>query len=105
MTATVHAMPTKPKPAKRTGWLKKPTQPRTGEQIGGGYFVFRRGDGTGRIRPGVWPFEHPTIESARAEAKRLAEAQPGYRFDVVCVCGSVQHPPPPPTPPRLLREA
>jgi hypothetical protein len=65
---------------KHRGGLKDPRQARKGEQIGGGYFVFR--DGTGRIRPAMWPFEHPTLESAIDEAKRLAGLQLGHEFVV-----------------------
>ena len=46
---------------------------RQNEEIGGGYFVFRRGDRTNRVRPGKMPFEHPTKEAATEEAARLAE--------------------------------
>ena len=53
--------------------------------IEGGWFVFRRGDGTKRIRASNWPFEHGTFEAAAAEAKRLAEKEPGKSFDVVSV--------------------
>lgn len=73
-------------------FLKTPRDPRKDEQIGGGYFVFRRGDGTGRIRPSQWPFEHPTICAAKREADKLAATQPGYQFDVVQVCYSAQQP-------------
>lgn len=84
MSAKVHQM--QPRPAKKRGeWLMNPKEPRQHELIGGGYFVFRRGDDTGRIRPSHWPFEHPTREAAEAEAAKLAAAQPGYRFNVVQV--------------------
>lgn len=62
-----------------------PTKPRHGEVIGGGWIVLRRGDDTGRIRPSFMTFEHPTRESAEAEASRLAASRPGYRFDVLGV--------------------
>lgn len=65
-----------------------PASPRPGEVVGGGFFVFRRGDGTGRVRPSMWPFEHPDHQSAFTEAQRLAAAHPGYRFDVFSVAGS-----------------
>lgn len=76
------------KPARRGAWLKNPRKPRKEEVIGGGYFVFRRGDDTGRIRPSNWPFEHPTLDAARREAAKLAAQNPGYRFDILHVCGS-----------------
>jgi hypothetical protein len=74
----------------RKGWLRDPRKPRVNETIGGGYFVFRRGDGTNRIRMSQWPFEHATFAAAYAEAEKLAEQQPGKTFDVVCVRASVQ---------------
>lgn len=74
-------------------FLKKPEEARKGEQIGGGYFVFRRGEGTGRIRSSHWPFEHPTICAAKREADKLAKTQPGYQFDVVQVCYSAREEP------------
>lgn len=49
---------------------------RPGEQIGAGYFVFRRGKETGRIARGPangLPYEHPTLEAAQSEAARLRE--------------------------------
>lgn len=60
--------------AKRHGKPKKPSyfnKPRRDEVIGGGFFVFRRGD-AGRVRPGGLPYEHGTLEGAQAEAERLA---------------------------------
>ena len=69
--------------AKRTGyWLKDPRKAREGETIGGGYFVFRRGDGTNRVRPSNWPFEYATPEAAYAQAEKLAQANPGFTFEV-----------------------
>lgn len=55
---------------------------RPGEFIGGGWFVFRRTRGTGRIRVPEWPFEHQTRELAQAEADRLAARHPGETFAV-----------------------
>lgn len=70
--------------AKRHGKPKKPSyfhKPRRDEVIGGGFFVFRRGVDTGRIRPGGFPYEHGTLEGAQAEAERLA-AEYGGRYQV-----------------------
>lgn len=68
--------------AKKASYFRSfPKKPRDGEVVGGGFFVFRRGDGTGRIRPCMWPYEHPSIESAQREAERLAQ-EFGGRFDV-----------------------
>ncbi|WP_375263226.1 hypothetical protein [Palleronia sp.] len=72
-----------PKKKPRGGWLKNPQEPRKGEVIGGGHFVFRRGGGTNRIRPAMWPFEHGTAQEAQAEAAKLAAASPGETFLVV----------------------
>ena len=69
-------------------WLKNQKKPRDGEVIGAGFFVFRRGGGTGRIRPAQWPFEHPNLEAAEAEAAKLAAKMPGYTFDVLQVVSS-----------------
>lgn len=61
---------------------------RAGEMIGGGYIVFRRGTEHGRIRPTtkgkttMLPFEHPTMESAMDEMKRLAALHVGQEFCV-----------------------
>lgn len=65
-----------------------PKRPRDGEVIGGGHFVFRRGDSTGRVRPNEWPYEHGTADSAIAEATRLAD-QFGGTFDVFSRSSSV----------------
>lgn len=55
-----------------------------GEVVGGGFFVFRRGVTTGRIKvdPERLPFEHATLDVAQAEAVRLAAANPGVIFSV-----------------------
>lgn len=71
--------------AKRHGKPKKPgyfhpRKPRRDEVIGGGFFVFRRGD-AGRVNPGGWPYEHGTLEAAQAEADRLA-GMTGGQFQV-----------------------
>jgi len=68
---------------------RNPMKPRTGEVIGGGWIVLRRGDDTGRIRPNFMTFEHPAREAAEAEAARLAALVPGYRFDVLGVVASL----------------
>ena len=65
-----------------------PRKPRHNEQVGGGHFVFRRGNGTGRIRPCMWPFEHPNYDSAMNEAVRL-RGEYGGTYDIVTVSGSV----------------
>lgn len=72
------------KPLMSGPYMDNPALPRKGEQIGGGFFVFRRGTTTGRIRPGrLWPFEHPTLAAAEAEAQRLANHWPGQTFITV----------------------
>ncbi|MCW7544874.1 hypothetical protein N7I30_13785 [Aurantimonas litoralis] len=86
---TGNVCPEKGKRPRRTGWLKNPKLARKGETIGGGWFVFRRGDDTGRIRPAWWPFEYACREAAAKQALALAIANPGYRFDVVGVAESV----------------
>lgn len=55
--------------------------PREGEQIGGGYFVFKRGDRTGRIENRGIPFEHGSLSAAVREAERLRGIY-GGKFDV-----------------------
>ena len=70
--------------------MHAPTDPmknRPGEKIGAGYFVFRRGERTNRIRPAGFPFEHETHEGAMAEARRLAAMFPGYTFQVFGIVG------------------
>ncbi|MBB4004454.1 hypothetical protein [Aurantimonas endophytica] len=86
---TGNLCPEKGKRPRRTGWLKNPKMARKGETIGGGWFVFRRGDDTGRIRPAWWPFEYGSQCEALAEAKRRSVLHPSYRFDVVGVAYSV----------------
>ena len=58
--------------------VEKKRRQRHNELVGGGHFVFCRGGRTGRIKTGAImagkiPFEHPTLESATAEAIRLSE--------------------------------
>lgn len=72
---------------------KKHGRPRRNEKIGGGYFVFKRGRRTGRIKTGhimagKIPFEHGSLESALDEAARLA-VEFGGRYSVFAeVCGA-----------------
>lgn len=57
---------------------------RKGEEIGGGWFVFRRGKKTGRIGVGTTlPFEHPDYEAALTEADRLRKKYPDETFVVL----------------------
>lgn len=55
-----------------------------GEVVGGGYFVFRRGETTGRVKinPAKLPFEHGTLEAAQREATALAANSPGITFSI-----------------------
>lgn len=55
-----------------------------GERVHGGWFVFRRGQTTGRIKidTSKMPFEHPSRERAVAEAVRLSAANPGIDYCV-----------------------
>lgn len=66
------------------------TKPRKNEQIGGGYFVFRRGKKTGRvgIKSSV-PYEHGSFEQALAEASRLASLCEGETFEVFQTSGAI----------------
>lgn len=73
---SVEPMPRADHKAKSHG---KPRQ-RRNERVGGGLFVFRRGD-QGRITPNGFPFEHPNLGSANDEAYRLA-ALTGGTFEV-----------------------
>jgi hypothetical protein len=86
---TSHITTARPRPKKRNAqpgrpsYLKDPRDTREGEAIGGGFFVFRRGQRTGRIRAPEWPFEHPTLSAAYVERDRLAALHPGETFIVV----------------------
>jgi hypothetical protein len=62
-----------------------------GEVVGGGFFVFRRGKRSKRLRfkqdaiNGVavfLPFEHPDMDAALREAARLAHRNPGENYFV-----------------------
>jgi hypothetical protein len=64
----------RPKPGRA---IKKP---RRGEKLGGGFFVFRRGE-HGRVTPNGMPFEHPDDGAALAEAARLS-VEVGGDFEV-----------------------
>lgn len=63
-----------------------PCHVRKGEDVGGGYFVHRRGSIAGRIKPAPMPFEHPSLESALAERDRIQALYPHLVF---CVFGEV----------------
>ncbi len=68
-------------------------KPRPNETIGGGFFVFRRGKQTGRV--GIktdLPLEHGSLESATAEATRLARLTPGETYEVFQTTGVVVGP-------------
>lgn len=54
--------------------------PRRGEKLGGGHFVFRRQE-HGRITPNGQPYEHASYESAFGEAVRR-QAELGGVFEV-----------------------
>lgn len=77
--------------AGRPAFLSDARKTRPGEVIGGGFFVFRRGGNSGRVRCPEWPFEHPTREAADAEAERLRAKFPGERFDVFAHTDEARH--------------
>ena len=52
------------------------------ERKGGGFCVIRRGSRTGILKCAKFTCEHPTLESAQAEAERLASVHPGEAFEV-----------------------
>lgn len=67
---------------------------RRNEKVGGGYFVFKRGRRTGRIKTGhilagKMPFEHATLESALDEAARLS-VERGGKFEVFSRVGGAE---------------
>lgn len=72
-----------PRKKHRGGWLKNPKKARKSETIGGGWWVFRRDDSTGRISPSIWPFEYGNEDDAADQAARLARENPGQVFIVV----------------------
>lgn len=72
----------RPKPGRA---IKKP---RRGEKLGGGFFVFRRGD-HGRVTPNGMPYEHPDDAAALAEAARLS-VEVGGQFEVYARIGGAE---------------
>lgn len=71
----------------------RPLRGRYNEQVGGGFFIFRRGTTTGRIktagiRAGKIPLEHPSLESATTEARRLARLY-GGKYAVFSVVDTI----------------
>ena len=71
--------------AGRPPFLDDVRKERDGEKIGGGYFIFRRGKGSGRIRAPEYPFEHPTEQAARDELERLRQQYPNEIFQIAQV--------------------
>ncbi len=64
-----------------------------GERIGAGWFVFRRGRRTGRIKIATSsPMEYATEARAMQKARELAEKHPGITFDVFRLAASVTAP-------------
>lgn len=59
----------------------RPMTARAKEKIGGGHFVFKRGDRTGRIENRGLPYEHPDAGAAIEEAGRLQGVY-GGTYDV-----------------------
>ncbi|WP_051067961.1 hypothetical protein [Octadecabacter antarcticus] len=55
---------------------------RAEEFIGGGFFVFCRGESTNRIHPSMWAFEYDSADSAARQADILAAKAPGEIFEV-----------------------
>lgn len=55
---------------------------RSGEKVGGGFFIFRRGVYGNRIKPGTMPFEHPDYISAKLELVRLQTLNPEYKYHI-----------------------
>lgn len=55
---------------------------RKNEKIGGGYFVFRRGNRGGRIFISQMPFEHPSYSSALDECIKLSKKNPGNEYQI-----------------------
>lgn len=81
-TATGGTTAKRDKPKYDRGGLKDARIARKNEVIGAGFFIFRRGDSTGRIRPALWPYEYPSRERAFAQAQNLATQYPGGVFEV-----------------------
>lgn len=61
----------------------KPFYVRKGEEVGGGFFIFRRGKHGNRVKPSPMPFEHPSLESAQQELKRLKSKFPDGSFVIL----------------------
>ena len=64
-----------------------------GELVGGGFFVFRRGRKSRRVKfdpKTCIPFEHGTEQSARDEAEKLAAANLGSTYCIFVQMGAVK---------------
>lgn len=56
---------------------------RKGEAIEGGFIVARRGRWAKRIKVSEKPFEHPTLDAALSEKKKLEEKYPDCQFAIL----------------------
>lgn len=65
-------------------FMPDPRKARDNEKIGGGFFIFRRGKGTSRIRAPEYPFEHPDMAAALEEMRRLKQQHPNESFELFC---------------------
>lgn len=65
-----------------TRWHQQRTQ--SGDVVGGGFFVFRRGRTTGRVKidPQKMPFEYASIEDALYAAREQSRAHRGVTFSI-----------------------
>ena len=59
-----------------------PTSNQPEAVVGGGFAVIRR-NSVGRLRAPRCPFEHGSLESAAAEARRMAGLNPGREYVAV----------------------
>lgn len=83
--------------------IMKHTRKEKGEMVGGGYFVFRRGRSSGRIKinvekspVGIWlPFEHASVDSAIRQAENLQAMHLNTTFCVLQQVYQTKAPTPP----------
>lgn len=91
-----------PVPRRKKTWLQKFRFPtpvarlsrREGseerEVLGEGFFVFRRGRNSNRIKLSIVPWEQESMKAAITEAERLAKLHPGVTFQVYGPCYSAR---------------